>query len=83
MGGVTYTLTIAALYLPTTNYLSDQAKVTIENGKDEELKQNSSKWLIENKLIFSPATQLPQIIAVIAPMLVGSFGSTLSELVLY
>lgn len=81
--GVTYTLSIAALYLPTANYLSDQAKITIENGKDEKLKQDPSKWLIENKMILSPAAQLPQIIAVIAPMLVGSFGSTLSELVLY
>jgi hypothetical protein len=81
--GVTYTLAIAALYLPAASYLSDQAKIVIERGTDEELKQNSSKWLLENRMSLSAVAQLPQIVAIIGPMLVGSFSSTLSELIFF
>ena len=81
--GVTYTLTIAALYLPAASYLCDQAKIAIETGNDEEIKKDPSNWLIKNKMLLSPLAQFPQLIAVIAPMLVGSFGSTLSGLVTF
>ena len=81
--GVSYSLIIAAVYLPSASYLRDQAKLALLQGSDEEVKQEPSKWLIENNMMFSPIASLPQIIAVIAPMLVGSFGSSLSGLVFY
>jgi hypothetical protein len=81
--GVVYTLTIAALYLPAANYLSNQAKVAIETGQDEEIKKDPVKWLVENKMLVSPIAQLPQIVAVVAPMLVGSLTSTLSGIISY
>lgn len=81
--GVSYSLIIAAVYFPAASYLSDQAKLAILQGSDEELKQDPSKWLIKNNMMFSPIASLPQVIAVIAPMLAGSFGSSLSDLVFY
>lgn len=73
--GITYTLTIVALYLPPAITLSNQARAVIITGDDAELKKNPEKWLSENKLLPSPTAQLPQLIATIAPMLVGSFAS--------
>ena len=81
--GVSYSLIIAAVYLPAQSYLSNQATLSLQQGNDEELKKEPSKWLIENNMMFSLVTSLPQIIAVIAPMLVGSFGSTLSALAFF
>lgn len=83
MGGGSYSLIIAAVYLPAQSYLSNQAKLSLLHGSDEELKKEPTKWLIENNMLFSIVASLPQIIAVIAPMLVGSFGSTLSGLAFF
>ncbi|SMG65768.1 hypothetical protein BMETH_38_4 [methanotrophic bacterial endosymbiont of Bathymodiolus sp.] len=74
---------IAALYLPAAAYLSNQVRQTLLQGSDEELKKDPSSWLIENNMVFSPLASLPQIVAVIAPMLAGSFGTALSSFVFY
>ena len=79
--GVAYTITIAALYLPAETYLSQQAEAEIMSGNDHEIKKDPAKWLKDNQMMLSPLAQLPQIVAVIAPMLVGSFASTLSGMV--
>lgn len=81
--GASYSLIIAAVYLPAASYLSDQATQTLLQGNDETLKHNPSKWLNENNMALSPINSLPQILAVLAPLLAGSFGSSLSELVFY
>ena len=81
--GVSYSLIIAGIYLPAASYLSDQAKLALLQGSNKKLRRKPSKWLIKNNMMFSPVASLPQIIAVIAPMLVGSFGSLLSGLVCY
>jgi len=81
--GVSYSLIIAALYVPSISYLSNQAKLALQQGSDREQRKDPSKWLIENHMMFSPIASLPQILTVIAPMLVGTFGSTLSDLVFY
>lgn len=81
--GVSYSLIIAALYVPSVSYLSNQAKLALQQGSDREQRKDPSKWLIENHMMFSPIASLPQILTVIAPMLVGTFGSTLSDLVFY
>ena len=81
--GVCYSLIMAALYLPAAAYLSDQAKMALLQGSDEGLKKDPSSWLLENNMMFSPVASLPQIIAVFALMLAGSFGTTLSSFVFY
>jgi hypothetical protein len=50
-------------------------------GNDEEMKKNPGLWLSENKMLISPTGQLPQLVTILTPMLVGSFGSMLSNLV--
>lgn len=78
--GVVYTLTMAALYLPIAFYLTAKAKSLILAGSDEQAKKNPDQWLAENKMLISPFAQLPQLIAMIAPMLIGSFGTILGKL---
>lgn len=81
--GLCYSLIIAALYLPAASYLSDEARLALLQGDNEEAKQDPGVWLKKNNMIFSPLASLPQIIAVIAPMLVGPLGSTLSGLAFF
>ena len=75
--GVIYTLTMAAIYFPTTFSLSEQARSIIQISGDEEAKKNPDLWLGKHKILLSPMSQLPQLAAVLAPMIIGSFGSTL------
>ncbi len=78
--GLIYTLTMAALYFPAAFYLTAKAKKIILQGNDEQAKLNPEKWLADNHMLMSPFSQLPQLIAMIAPMLMGSFGTTLAKL---
>ncbi len=79
--GISFSLIITALYLPAASYLSKQARLALLQGSDEELKKEPSIWLVKNKMMFSPAASLSQIIAIIAPMLAGTFGSSLTKLI--
>lgn len=74
--GVLYTLTMAALYLPAAFSLAEQARRIILSDHNK----NPEPWLMENKMLFSLNAQLPQLITMIAPMLLGSFGSTLGNI---
>jgi hypothetical protein len=78
--GLMYTLTMAALYFPAAFYLTAKAKIIILQGTDEQAKLSPEKWLAENHMLISPFSQLPQLIAMIAPMLIGSFGTSLAKL---
>ena len=78
--GVVYTLTMAAIYLPAAFSLTDQARKIIQSGQKEGTKKNPELWLKENKMSFSLHDQIPQLVAVIAPMLFGSFGSMLGDI---
>jgi hypothetical protein len=78
--GVIYTLTMAAVYLPTTFSLTEQAKRIIQSGHNGGIEKNPERWLKENKMSLSLHDQIPQLVAVIAPMLFGSFGSMLGNI---
>jgi hypothetical protein len=78
--GVSYSLIIASVYFPAASYLSNQARLALLEGNDEKLKKEPSIWLIKNNMMFSPITSLSQIIAVIAPMLAGTFGTSLTNI---
>lgn len=78
--GVIYTLTMAALYLPAAFSLTERARRIIKVEKNENTIINSELWLKENNMLLSLNAQLPQLVAVLAPMLLGSFGSTLGNI---
>lgn len=79
--GIFYSLIIASFYFPSADYLNHHAKLALLQSDDNELKQNPSAWLKENNMQLSlSSSSLSQIITVIAPMLVGSLGSVLSQL---
>lgn len=79
--GITYSLIIAAMYLPAAFYLSEKARNVISHSNNDALKNNPEQWLVQNKMLISPTAQLPQLVTILSPMLVGSFGSALSSLV--
>ncbi|HVF10692.1 MAG TPA: hypothetical protein VNA16_07810, partial [Abditibacteriaceae bacterium] len=83
--GATFTLVIIAIYSPAASRLSAQALRAIKNdkeeGKDKEGEaKDPYKRLNEHGLAISPAQQLPQIAAILAPLLAGPVGSLLSSL---
>lgn len=74
--GVIYTLTMAAIYIPSAFSLSEQARELVDLENNQVQKINPEAWLSENKMLLSINGQLPQLVAVIAPMLTGALGST-------
>ncbi len=79
--GLMYTLTMAALYFPAAFYLTAKAKTIILQSTELQAKLDTDKWLAENHMLMSPFSQLPQFITMIAPMLMGSFGTSLAKLI--
>ncbi len=73
--GVSFTVLIAAIYIPMSLNIKANAQSALMS-KHQDI-DKTRKWLEEHDLLFSTAKQLPQILAVFAPLLAGSFGSTL------
>lgn len=73
--GICYSLTIAAFYLPIARHLLAHIQL-FEN--DAEF---SSQQLGINSLIQSASTHLPQIVAILGPMLIGTISPSLTELI--
>jgi hypothetical protein len=77
---VCYTLTIAALYIPLAYHLKQQA---IRLCREQQLsceKTDLPEWLGENPLSHSLATQLPQLVAILGPILAGTLVPSLNNL---
>jgi hypothetical protein len=73
--GVSFTVLIAAVYIPMSLNIKANAQSALMS-KHQDI-DKTRKWLEEHDLLFSTAKQLPQILAVFAPLMAGSFGSTL------
>ena len=78
--GATFTLVIVATYGPAASRLSTQASRVIKEGSEAGKIEDPHKWLSDHGLVSSPMKQLPQIAAMLAPLLAGPIGSVLSSL---
>ncbi len=76
--GICYSLTIAALYLPIAAYLRSNEEVlygSIPASKKSETLQYEQA---SNALVHSTSHKIPQIIAILGPMIIGSFSPMVS-----
>ncbi len=73
--GTAFTVLIAAVYIPMSLAIkanAESALMTEHHNPDK-----TRKWLEEHGFLFSATKQLPQILAIFAPLLAGSFGSSI------
>jgi hypothetical protein len=73
--GTAFTVLIAAVYIPMALTIKANAQSALMSEHQDPDK--TRKWLKEHDLLFSTAKQLPQILAIFAPLLAGSFGSSI------
>ena len=80
IGGTTFSLLIAALYISGVSYLSGRTAALLEVHPEVCEGEKTEEWLRKQGLSFSPLHQIPQILAVFAPILTGPIGSTLTSM---
>lgn len=78
--GTTFSLLIAALYISGVSYLSGRTAALLEVHPEVCEGEKTEEWLRKQGLSFSPLQQIPQILAVFAPILTGPIGSTLTSM---
>ena len=78
--GICYSLTIAALYLPIATYLRNKARSFCPTHDLIGGQENSQQWQDANPLIQSATAQIPQIVAILGPMLVGSLSPAMADI---
>ncbi|HEX8131208.1 MAG TPA: hypothetical protein VF527_19065 [Pyrinomonadaceae bacterium] len=74
--GISYTLALACMYLPTVLVLSARAR---RLAKDES-PDKQDEWLKNHGLTLSYLGYLPRLLALLGPILVGPIGTALSKL---
>lgn len=75
--GAAFTLMIIAFYLPAALLLRQRASALLaETGSPDSV----MTWLKDHGLSLSPAEQMPQLAAMLAPLLAGPVGSALGNL---
>lgn len=72
--GTTFTLVLISTYGPAASYLSEQARILAEQ---EETIKDPQQWLQDNHFSVTLGEQLPQISAILGPVLAGPVGSFL------
>ncbi|MCB1742307.1 MAG: hypothetical protein KDK91_18170 [Gammaproteobacteria bacterium] len=76
--GTTYSLLTVTFFLPPAAILRRQAMKILD--AESTTSADRQRWLDEHGFSVSPIKRLPQITAILAPMLAGSFGTGLSAL---
>ncbi len=75
--GATFTLMLIATYGPAASYLSAQARHLAELAQQAGTIKDADRWLHDNHLSVTLGEQLPQISAILGPVLAGPVGSFL------
>ena len=75
--GVSYSLLAVTFFLPPAALMRRRALAILESDPSACGDCEPPAWLEANGFSGSPAKQLPQITAILAPLLAGSFGSSL------
>jgi len=78
--GASYSLLLLAFFMPSAWSLNERARSIIENHPGIIGDMLPGDWLEKHGLSVSPGRQLPQIVAMLGPLLAGPLGSTLSGL---
>jgi hypothetical protein len=78
--GVTFSLLIAAFYIPAALSINRRAEYIITEKPEYIHGMESQDWLQKHGLSVAPLQQMPQIGVILAPILAGPIGSTLTNL---
>lgn len=78
--GGTFTVMIAAFYVPALVALTNRAEAVIQDQPGATGGLTPKSFLQDHGLTLAPSKHLPQILAVLAPLLAGPIGSALSDL---
>ncbi len=75
--GATFTLMLITTYGPAASYLSRQARKLAEQAQQAGTIKDPQRWLQDNHFSVTLGEQLPQISAILGPVLAGPIGSFL------
>lgn len=75
--GATFTLMLISTYGPAVSYLSRKARNFAEQAQQAGTIQDTQRWLDDNHFSVTLGEQLPQISAILGPVLAGPIGSFL------
>ncbi len=75
--GAAFTLMLISTYGPAVSYLSKKARNLAEQAHQAGTIQDTQRWLDDNHFSFTLGEQLPQISAILGPVLAGPVGSFL------
>ncbi|MEM7223105.1 MAG: hypothetical protein AAF495_09020 [Pseudomonadota bacterium] len=79
--GAAFTLLIVAFYVPASFVISRRAQAVLARMPGEAGAPDVQSWMASMGLSIAPAQQLPQIAAMMAPLLAGPVGTLLNDLV--
>jgi hypothetical protein len=77
--GATFSLVIAAFYLPAARGIHRRAEASYRTETDEPNESGLQEWLKRNGLALAPAQQMPPLLAMFAPLLAEPIGSMLAK----
>jgi hypothetical protein len=78
--GATFSLLIATFYIPAAWSISKRAEDIITAYPEQTQGMEMQEWLQKHSMSLSPLQQVPQLLAMLAPLLVGPIGATVSKL---
>ncbi len=79
--GVVFSLLLVSFYVPAALSISRRAEVFLNTDTEQNRGIETKEWLEKNGLSTAPMQQLPQVVAVLAPLLAGPLGATFSSVV--
>jgi len=78
--GATFSLLIATFYIPAAWFISNRAEAIITEYPDQIQGMERQEWLKKHNMSLSPYQQIPELVAMLAPILVGPIGATITKL---
>lgn len=78
--GATFSLLIATFYVPAAWTINKRAEDIITEYPEQTQGVEIQEWLQKHSMSLSPLQQVPQLLAILAPLLVGPIGATVSKL---
>lgn len=78
--GAAYSALIAAWYLPTSRALAAEARAALGRERKPLDADGADEWLRKRGLTISPLQRVPQLIAMLAPLVVGPAGTLLIDM---
>ena len=77
--GATFSLIIATFYIPAAWSIRNRAEAIIAEYPEQTQGMDTQEWLKKYNMSLSPLQQVPQLVAMLAPLLVGPIGATLTK----